>query len=52
VRPDDHPIGLNGSGLLVANPPYRVAEVVAEALAWLHPRLAPDGAGRAHTDWL
>jgi len=52
VRPDDHPIGLNGSGLLVANPPYRVPEVVAEALAWLHPRLAPDGAGRAHTDWL
>jgi 23S rRNA (adenine2030-N6)-methyltransferase len=52
VRPDDHPLGLNGSGLLIANPPYRSDESIAEALEWLQPHLAPDGAGRTRTDWL
>ena len=52
VRPDDHPLGLNGSGLLIVNPPYRTREALAESLAWLLPRLAPDGSGRSGVDWL
>jgi 23S rRNA (adenine2030-N6)-methyltransferase len=52
VRPDDHPAGLNGSGLVIVNPPYRVDEAIAAALEWLHPRLASDGGGRVRIDWL
>jgi 23S rRNA (adenine2030-N6)-methyltransferase len=52
VRADDHPAGLNGSGVLIVNPPHRLHESLAESLAWLHARLAPDGAGRATVDWL
>jgi 23S rRNA (adenine2030-N6)-methyltransferase len=52
VRPDDHPLGLNGSGLVIVNPPHRTREALAESLAWLLPRLAPDGGGRSRVDWL
>jgi len=52
VRPDDHPLGLNGSGMLVVNPPYRTPEALTEAFTWLISPLAPDGAGRFRVDWL
>jgi 23S rRNA (adenine2030-N6)-methyltransferase len=52
VRPDDDPLGLNGSGLLIVNPPYRTAEALREIMAWLLPRLAPAGSGRTRVDWL
>jgi 23S rRNA (adenine2030-N6)-methyltransferase len=52
VRPDDHPLGLNGSGLLIVNPPHRSADALSEDLRWLHPRLAPEGGGRVRVDWL
>jgi 23S rRNA (adenine2030-N6)-methyltransferase len=52
VRRDDDPQGLNGSGLIVVNPPFRMDETLRELLAWLHPRLAPDGGGRIRLDWL
>lgn len=52
VRAADHPAGLNGSGMLIVNPPYRLDESLAESLAWLHRRLAPGGAGHATVDWL
>ena len=52
ARPDDHPLGLNGSGLLIVNPPYRTAEALSESLDWLLPRLAPAGGGHTRVDWL
>jgi 23S rRNA (adenine2030-N6)-methyltransferase len=51
VRPLDSPIGLNGSGLLIANPPWQfdaemaaVGEELSEALA--------DGARDSRVEWL
>ncbi|ESK38191.1 23S rRNA (adenine(2030)-N(6))-methyltransferase RlmJ [Acinetobacter nectaris] len=39
VWPDDTPIGLNGCGLLVINPPWKFAQEAEEALKWLLPHL-------------
>ena len=52
VQRDDTPVGLNGGGLLVVNPPWQLDERLAAALPWLHARLAPDGRGRARVAWL
>ncbi|NLN57703.1 MAG: 23S rRNA (adenine(2030)-N(6))-methyltransferase RlmJ, partial [Gammaproteobacteria bacterium] len=35
VWPDDTPVGLNGCGLLVINPPWKFSEDADEALQWL-----------------
>jgi 23S rRNA (adenine2030-N6)-methyltransferase len=56
IRPDDSPVGLNGAGMLFVNPPWQLDERLAEALPWLHRRLAtagPTGAatGRWDVDW-
>ncbi len=51
IRPDDDPFRLNGCGLLVVNPPWQLAESLAEVLAWLAPLLAP-GQGSWNLDWL
>ena len=52
VQRDDTPVGLNGGGLLLVNPPWQLDERLAAALPWLHARLAPDGRGRARVAWL
>ncbi|MEB3752982.1 23S rRNA (adenine(2030)-N(6))-methyltransferase RlmJ [Acinetobacter sp. MD2(2019)] len=39
VWPDDTPVGLNGCGLLVINPPWKFAEDAKQALSWLLPHL-------------
>ncbi len=41
--PDDVPAGLNGSALLIINPPYQFAEAADRILSWLHPHLAQAG---------
>jgi 23S rRNA (adenine2030-N6)-methyltransferase len=46
VRPPVDRLRLNGSGVVVVNPPWGVAERVNTALAWLWQRLAIDGGGR------
>lgn len=46
VHPDDSRAGLNGSGLVTINPPWRFAEDLHRILPVLLPVLAPDGAGR------
>ena len=51
IRPDDDPFRLNGSGLLVINPPWRLDRALDDALAWLAGVLAP-GEGRHRLDWL
>ncbi|HKU12817.1 MAG TPA: 23S rRNA (adenine(2030)-N(6))-methyltransferase RlmJ [Steroidobacteraceae bacterium] len=52
VRPADSPLGLNGSGLVIANPPWKFAEELAPALAEVHAAVALDGAGRTNVEWL
>lgn len=39
VWPDDTPVGLNGCGILVINPPWQFAEQANEILQWLLPHL-------------
>lgn len=51
VERDDLPGGLNGTGLLLVNPPYQLDTDLTEALAWLQPRLAREGRGRTRVSW-
>ena len=48
VWPDDTPVGLNGCGLLVINPPWKFSEDADEALQWLFPHLRMSE-NRSHT---
>jgi 23S rRNA (adenine2030-N6)-methyltransferase len=52
VRPADSPLGLNGSGMLIANPPWQLDVQMKAATRELHALLAPDGAGAARVEWL
>ena len=53
VWPDDTPVGLNGCGLLVINPPWKFSEDADEALQWLFPPLRmSDNGGHAAVRWL
>jgi len=52
VRPADSPLGLNGSGLLIANPPWQFDEEILPSLREAHAALAPDGAGGVDVRWL
>ena len=52
VHPDDSRAGLNGSGILLVNPPWKVDNDLRAALPALHAILAPAGAGRWRVDWL
>ena len=40
VHPRDSRVGLNGSGLLIVNPPYQLDEQLRDSLPWLHASLA------------
>lgn len=51
VRHADSPVGLNGSGLLVVNPPWQFDERLRPALRWLHAQLAEAGQGDATVSW-
>jgi len=50
IKPVDSPIGLNGSGLLIVNPPYQLDERMTIALPDLRRTLSPDGGVRV--EWL
>jgi 23S rRNA (adenine2030-N6)-methyltransferase len=52
VHPDDSRAGLNGSGMLLVNPPWKVDGDLRAALPALHAILAPEGRGRWRVDWL
>jgi len=45
VHPPDNEAGLNGSGMLIVNPPWQVGEALAETLPAVHAALAARGAG-------
>ncbi|OAN46651.1 lactate dehydrogenase [Paramagnetospirillum marisnigri] len=51
LRSDDDPFRLNGSGLVIINPPWRLEESLAEMLPWLAGLLAPQS-GRGTVEWL
>jgi 23S rRNA (adenine2030-N6)-methyltransferase len=46
VHPDDSRAGLNGSGLVTINPPWRLEEDLRRLMPVLHAALAERGAGR------
>jgi 23S rRNA (adenine2030-N6)-methyltransferase len=52
VRPLDSRLGLNGSGLILANPPWQFETQILPALEETAAALAPGGVGRAHVEWL
>ena len=51
VRGDDSPLRMNGSGMLLINPPWQFEAAMAPALAHLRDRLGETGARHA-IDWL
>lgn len=51
VRPRDALLGLNGSGLLIANPPWKFDEEIEPALEELKERLAGES-GELRSEWL
>lgn len=52
VRPADSPLGLNGSAMIIANPPWRLDEAMRPALTELHRLLDPEGAGGVRIEWI
>ena len=52
IHPDDSRAGLNGSGLLVVNPPWRLDEDLRALFPRLHAVLAAQGAGRTRVEFL
>jgi 23S rRNA (adenine2030-N6)-methyltransferase len=51
VRRDDSPGGLNGSGMLLVNPPWQLDDYLGRDLPWLQRLLAVDGPGRSRVSW-
>ncbi len=51
VRPDDSPLRLNGSGMLLLNPPWRLDMALASTLPWLARVLGEAGASW-RLEWL
>jgi 23S rRNA (adenine2030-N6)-methyltransferase len=45
-------LSLNGSGLLILNPPWQLDSALRTAYTELLPLLAPDGQGSSRVDWL
>ena len=52
VRPDDSPLRMNGSGMLLLNPPYKLEDTLAPALAQLADILSAAGAPPPRMEWL
>jgi 23S rRNA (adenine2030-N6)-methyltransferase len=52
VAPDNNPDRLNGSGLIIVNPPWTLETELNVMLPALAAALAPGGPGRARLDWL
>lgn len=53
VWPDDTPVGLNGCGLLIINPPWQFADQAEVILQWLFPHLRmSENGGHAAVRWL
>jgi 23S rRNA (adenine2030-N6)-methyltransferase len=52
VLPEDSEVAMQGSGLVVVNPPWQLDTRLEELLPQLHARLSPEGLGRTKVEWL
>lgn len=52
IHPDDSRAGLNGSGLVILNPPWQLDADLREALPVLHSAMSSGGAGRTRVAML
>lgn len=52
IYPDDTAKNLNGSGMVIVNPPYQMDAQLRTMLRWLWEVLAVDGQGGARVEWL
>jgi 23S rRNA (adenine2030-N6)-methyltransferase len=52
VLPDDTQVGLQGSGLVIVNPPWQLDVRLQELLPPLHALLSPEGLGGTRVEWL
>ena len=52
IYPADAPIGLNGSGMVIINPPWQLEQKITEFLPWLWQQLSVTGQGGYHVAWL
>jgi 23S rRNA (adenine2030-N6)-methyltransferase len=52
LKPADSPVGLNGSGMLIANPPWQLDTAMREALDELLLLLSPEKTGSVRIEWL
>ena len=52
IRPGDDPDGLNGCGLAIVNPPWRLKQQIEALLSFLSPLLAQPGAKAGRVEWL
>lgn len=52
VLPPDNSLGLNGSGLIVVNPPWQFAEEALRVLKWLKPVLTEHPQASLKLEWL
>lgn len=52
LRPVDTPVGLNGSGMIIMNPPWQLDEQMRIAFNELLPVLAPEGQSGMRVQWL
>ncbi len=52
LRPVDTPLGLNGSGMIIMNPPWQLDEHMRAASNELLSTLAPEGHGGMRVQWL
>jgi 23S rRNA (adenine2030-N6)-methyltransferase len=52
VMPDDTSLGLNGTGMLIINPPWQFAEEADRVLQWMLPQLAAHPLAKATVQWI
>jgi 23S rRNA (adenine2030-N6)-methyltransferase len=52
VLPDDAEVGMQGSGLVIVNPPWQLDARLEALLPSLHALLSPEGAGRTSVTWI
>lgn len=52
VRPDDSPLRMNGSGMLLLNPPWQIDQTLAGAVPLLAKALAEEAGAAGRVEWL
>jgi len=52
IYPEDNPLGLNGCGMLIVNPPWLIDEQLKRLLPWLWTALSINRQGGYQLEWL